>query len=57
VLRTALTAAGFVSVVRRDVNQSEQPELRGLENEGRLPPDFLHLETLVLDATRPRQPS
>jgi predicted SAM-dependent methyltransferase len=52
-LTRALTAAGFVDVVACPLGESEEPHLRGLENEARMPPGFLRLETLVLEARRP----
>ncbi len=52
VLRCAMEKAGFTSVVRRELNESENEELRGLENENRMPNGFLKLETLVLEATK-----
>jgi SAM-dependent methyltransferase len=52
-LRRCLAGVGFVDVERRELGESGDPELRGLENEARLPPGFLRLETLVLEAGRP----
>lgn len=54
-LRCELAAAGFAGVVRRELNASDDPNLRGLENESRMPAGFLALETMVLEAERPRQ--
>lgn len=53
VLANALVKVGFANVLRRDLNESEHPELRGLENEGRLPDGFLDLETMILEAKKP----
>jgi hypothetical protein len=52
-LRDALVAAGFSNVVRCALQQSEDPVLRGLEYEDRLPPGFLELETITLEGVRP----
>lgn len=52
-LALALTQAGFVDVVACEVGESEDPDLRGLENEARMPAGFLRLETLTLEARRP----
>jgi len=53
-LRDTLVAAGFSDVVRCALQQSEDPVLRGLEFEDRMPPGFLELETITLEAVRPR---
>jgi predicted SAM-dependent methyltransferase len=53
-LRRELAAAGFAGIVRRALNASDDPNLRGLENESRLPAGFLALETMVLEAERPQ---
>ncbi|MEB3328640.1 MAG: methyltransferase domain-containing protein [Candidatus Sericytochromatia bacterium] len=52
-LTRTLLEAGFTDVVGCLLGESEDPQLRGLENEGRMPPGFLRLETLVLEARRP----
>ncbi len=52
-LRAAFIAAGFDSVVRRALNDSDDPALRDLENERRLPKGFLRLETLTIEGTKP----
>lgn len=52
VLRAALEGVGFVDVVRCALNQSEDTELSGLENEGRMPSGFLALETMVFEARK-----
>lgn len=53
VLRHALEWVGFTDIVRRELNKSEDAELRGLENEARMPDGFLSLESLALEATKP----
>ncbi len=52
-LRLALERAGFMDVTERDLNESPCPALRDLENEKRMPPGFLRLETLIFEGTRP----
>lgn len=51
-LRHALHHAGFRNTVECRIGESAHPELRHLENEGRLPEGFLELETMILEATR-----
>lgn len=53
VMRTAMETAGFSGIVRCELNQSVTPELRELENESRMPPGFLRLESLVVEGTKP----
>lgn len=55
VLRDSLLRAGFEDVVRCALGASSDPELCGLENESRMPPGFLRLESIVLEARRPRR--
>ena len=52
-LRRSMTDAGFVDVTLRPVSESPHSDLKNLENEGRMPPNFLKLETLVLEAMKP----
>jgi predicted SAM-dependent methyltransferase len=52
VLREALENVGFSDVVRREVHESPDPELRGLEFKSKLPDGFLNLETMVLEAVK-----
>ena len=52
-LREAMLNAGFTNIVRCDLLESEDPALRNLENEARLPLAFLRLETLTLEGTKP----
>lgn len=49
-LKHALMRAGFVGISRCRLNESEDPLLRDLENETRMPPGFLRLESLTLEA-------
>ena len=53
VLRGMLKNAGFANVVRCEIDGSDDPALRGLANEGRMPEGFLRLECLTLEGTRP----
>jgi predicted SAM-dependent methyltransferase len=48
-LREALLKAGFASITQHLIQQSGDPELRNLENDGRMPPGFLQLETMTLE--------
>ena len=52
-LARSLEQVGFDDVRVCALNESEHPELRGLENEARMPPGFLRLESLILEARRP----
>jgi predicted SAM-dependent methyltransferase len=52
-LRRAFERAGFSAIVTRELNDSEDVALRGLENETRMPPGFLRLETLVVEGAKP----
>lgn len=49
-LRRALTRAGFMTTTRCDLQESQDAALRNLENETRMPPGFLRLETLTIEA-------
>lgn len=48
-----LEAAGFTGVAQWGLQQSDDPTLRDLENEGRLPDGFLQLESLILEGVKP----
>jgi predicted SAM-dependent methyltransferase len=52
-LTLALMTAGFVNITECKVLQSRHPMLRHLEDVQRLPPGFLELESMVLEATKP----
>jgi predicted SAM-dependent methyltransferase len=52
-LRQVLGRIGFEEVVRRCVDQSDVPELKGLENTDRMPEGFLELESLILEFRKP----
>jgi len=51
-LRDSLEQAGFTAVTSCDLNESEDKELRNLENESRLPPGFLRLETIIFEGVK-----
>jgi predicted SAM-dependent methyltransferase len=53
VLCRALESAGFVNIVRRELNTSDAEDLQNLENENRLPAGFLKLETMTIEAMKP----
>lgn len=52
ILSASLKKAGFTSVARCELNKSGEEVLRNLENEQRMPPGFLRLETMTLEATK-----
>jgi predicted SAM-dependent methyltransferase len=53
VLTRTLTQAGFIDVVPHALGESGDAHLRGLENVGRMPPGFLDIESMVLEAAKP----
>ncbi len=53
--RDALVLAGFDPVVSCDLGRSDHPELRGLENESRMPAGFLALESMTFEASKPQR--
>jgi len=48
-LRRALVGAGFGDITEHLIGESGEPELCNLENDGRMPPGFLQLETMTLE--------
>ena len=54
ILRGALERTGFRDPTRRGLNESSDAALRGLANAGRMPDGFLEMETLTLEAGKPR---
>jgi predicted SAM-dependent methyltransferase len=52
VLHYSLEKVGFSEITKCDLNDSEDEELRGLENESRMPGGFLRLESIVLEGTK-----
>lgn len=51
-LRQSLQLAGFGHLRKCDLQESSVECLRNLENETRMPPGFLRLESMVIEATR-----
>lgn len=51
-LNRSLQIAGFSNIVRHELNESSDPELRHLENDARMPAGFLKLETFTLEAEK-----
>jgi len=51
-LRAAMEKAEFSAIRRCELNESEEEVFRNLENERRMPPGFLRLETMTLEATK-----
>jgi predicted SAM-dependent methyltransferase len=51
-LTGALETAGFTGIKRFELNESDDAVYRGLENETRMPPGFLRLESIVLEAVK-----
>ncbi|MEO8114129.1 MAG: methyltransferase domain-containing protein [Phenylobacterium sp.] len=52
VLADAMRAAGFGSVVKHPLGESDHPELKNLENTGRYPDGLLDFESLALEGAR-----
>jgi predicted SAM-dependent methyltransferase len=52
-LEAALLDAGFTQLSWHALGQSEDAELRGLENEARMPPGLLAYETMTVEAVKP----
>jgi SAM-dependent methyltransferase len=52
-LAAALGEAGFANVTWHRIMESDDPELRGIEHESRMPPGFLQLETMTAEAEKP----
>jgi predicted SAM-dependent methyltransferase len=53
-LADAMRRAGFSEIRKFQLNESDSEALRGLENESRMPEGFLALESLTLQAVKPR---
>lgn len=51
-LRQSMQLAGFSQLRRCDLQESPVECLRNLENEARMPPGFLRLESMVIEATK-----
>lgn len=54
-LRAIIERAGFANIEKRTLNDSPVPELRELEHESRMPEGFLQLQSITLEATKPRK--
>lgn len=52
-LRLLLERAGFVNLRVEAVNESNDPNFRGIENDGRMPEGMLALTTLILEGDKP----
>jgi predicted SAM-dependent methyltransferase len=52
VLRSAFERVGFTDIKNCAIRESEEEELRGLENVSRMPEGFLELQTIVLEGTK-----
>ncbi len=52
-LESLLAEVGFVDVVRCGLQSSDDPVLRGLANDSRMPPGLVDFETMTYEATRP----
>lgn len=52
-LTGCLAAAGFVNITPFEVNQSDDPQLAGIDHADRMPEGFLALESMVFQAQRP----
>jgi predicted SAM-dependent methyltransferase len=52
-LSAALSQAGFIKIVKCNLQESESEALCNLENETRMPKGFLRLETLTIEAMKP----
>lgn len=52
-LRRSLELAGFVDIASFRLNDSNDPSLRNLENEARMPAEFLQLESFTLEGRKP----
>lgn len=55
-LSGALAKTGFIDITRCDPSSSDDVELEGLENSGRMPDGFLELETLAIECTKRHTP-
>jgi predicted SAM-dependent methyltransferase len=53
-LELSLSLAGYGQIVRCELNNSDHPVLRDLANVKKIPPGFLDLESMVVEATKVR---
>ena len=56
VLTYSLAKVGFQQIVKCHLNESEKDELKNLENDNRMPVEFLRLESIIYEATKPPTP-
>ena len=54
VLTDLMKEVGFVNTTRYAITQSEDVNMRNLENTKRMPYEFLDLESMVLESTKPQ---
>jgi len=52
VLRSVLKKVGFINITKYDLSNSDDDELRNLENIQRMPVEYLTLETMILEGTK-----
>jgi predicted SAM-dependent methyltransferase len=53
IMERALLHAGFSDIVKCELGASDHPALQGLENDSRMPPGFLELESMTFEAAKP----
>ena len=53
ILIYSLTKVGFQKIVKCDLNKSNNDVFRNLENNNRIPVEFLKLESIILEAAKP----
>lgn len=52
ILRSSMEKAGFTKIHRCELRESEEELLRNLENEKRMPQEFLKLESVILEGSK-----
>lgn len=52
-IESALAQVGFVDITPFQVNESDDTELRGIDHPDRFPGDYLQLESMIYQATKP----
>jgi predicted SAM-dependent methyltransferase len=50
-----MSACGFANITYCQLGQSEDPQLAGLEYQNRMPPGFLKLESIIVEAIKPAE--
>jgi predicted SAM-dependent methyltransferase len=48
-----MRACGFANIKNCEMGRSDDPQLAGLEYQSRMPPGFLKLESIIVEATKP----